>query len=105
VTDGAVRPKRAVLGSGQRVAWVSYAGSVRIVFDAEVARSMLCDSLVNFSLDEGRLRSGLLQPGDVARFCELEPGVYHYRVERDEHARSRSQLSNRIEGWLVVQAD
>jgi hypothetical protein len=106
VTDDRVSPRRAVLRRGQRAEWASRAGhALRIVFDAEVARSMVCDGLVHFSLDGSELRSGQLPPGETARFCELAPGVYPYHVELAAPAGGEAALPGRPEGVLVVPAD
>lgn len=109
VTDDRVSPRRARIGPGQTVVWRSMArqGS-RIVFEREVARSMICNSLVNFELDGDSLRSAPLQTGDTSSFCRLAPGRYRYRVERNGPAEQATpgamQLSSRLEGVLVVEA-
>ena len=107
ITDDAVIPRRVELEAGQTVAWVSWAREPsRITFEREVARSMVCHNLVNFYLEDDELRSAPLLPGDVAHFCELAPGVYRYRIERnapiDRPTAGALSLSTRIEGVLAV---
>lgn len=105
VTDDRVSPHRAVLERGQRVVWTSQAGhGLRIVFDAGVARSMLCDGLVHFSVKGSELRSGQLRPGEEARFCELAPGVYPYSVELDAPPSEDGAPPSRPQGVLVVRS-
>ena len=54
ITDQALNPRLVTLTEGQLVAWNSYASAASVVvFEREVARSMICHSLVNFSIIEG----------------------------------------------------
>jgi len=100
---GGVQPARVELVAGQTLSWHSAApGGVRVSFDAGVARSLLCTHLVNFSLEEGRLRSGLLENGDVASFCELAPGRYRYRIEPTGPADDPQAPADPVEGEIVV---
>lgn len=81
IMPDALDPKRMELNQGQLVVWISYAQTPSvIVFDREVARNMICHSLVNFALRDGDLRSDPLEPGEFASFCELKPGTYEYRI-------------------------
>src|SRR5262245_60249314 len=58
ITDNALNPRLVTLEEGQLVAWISYSPvPSRVVFEREVARSMICHSLVNFSIEEDELRS------------------------------------------------
>ncbi len=51
ITNQALNPRLVTLDEGQLVAWISYSPVPgRIVFEREVARSMICHSLVNFSI-------------------------------------------------------
>lgn len=107
LTDDRLSPRRVVVRSGETVRWRSMArqGS-QIVFDRDVARSMVCHSLVNFELDGGTLRSAEIHTGDTSSFCRLSPGTYRYRVERTgpEHNPTAGgrQLSTRLQGEIVV---
>lgn len=102
ITDDRLSPRRVTVEPGQQLVWVSYAGGLlRITFEREVAKSMVCHSLVNFHLEEDELRSGLLQTGDVASFCELAPGSYRYRVV-PEAPHDERDISNRLRGLIVV---
>jgi hypothetical protein len=105
ITDDALSPKSVSLKEGQLVAWISYSmNPATIVFEREVARDMICHSLVNFSIVEDELRSAPIQPGEFASFCELKPGRYTYIVKRPEgggvnpHNRAR----DRIRGEIIV---
>jgi hypothetical protein len=107
LTDDRLSPRRVVVRAGETVRWHSLARHAsRIVFEREVAKSMVCHSLVNFELDGDSLRSGPLHTGDTSSFCRLQPGTYRYRVERTGPAAwpttGGRQLSSRLEGVIVV---
>ncbi|HKJ24006.1 MAG TPA: hypothetical protein VKB65_04235 [Myxococcota bacterium] len=109
LTDDRLSPRRVVVRAGETVRWRSMARHAsRIVFEREVARSMVCHSLVNFEIDGDSLRSGALHTGDTSSFCRLEPGTYPYRVERTGPAERPTaggrQMSSRLEGVIVVLA-
>ncbi|UCE86373.1 MAG: hypothetical protein JSU66_01120 [Deltaproteobacteria bacterium] len=102
ITDDRLSPRRVELESGQLVAWISYSRApTTIVFEREVAKSMICHSLVNFYLKEDELRSGEIHAGEFASFCQLKPGRYRYKVtrQREESARSVPVV---LEGEIVV---
>jgi len=104
ITNNALHPSRVTLEPGERVVWESYAGTATsIVFEREVAASMICHSLVNFRLDEDELRSAEIHTGEKASFCELKPGQYRYRAVRTNPRNgARGGAATRIEGWIVV---
>jgi len=107
LTDDRLSPRRVEVRQGERIRWQSVSRHAsRIVFEREVARAMVCHSLVNFELSGDRLRSAPLQTGDTASFCRLKPGTYRYRVVRDGPSEwpiaGAVQLSNRLEGVIVV---
>lgn len=107
LTDDRLHPRLVRLEPGESVTWLSYAQQPsRISFSRDVARSMVCRAVVNFQVDESRLRSGPLVAGDSASFCELAPGTYRYRIERDPTGTRATtggrQLSSRLEGLIVV---
>lgn len=102
ITDDRLSPRRVKLGKGQLVAWISYSRAPStIIFEREVAKSMVCHSLVNFHLKDDELRSGEINAGEFASFCELKPGRYRYKVtrQREEGPRSVPVL---LEGEIVV---
>ena len=104
ITDQELRPKRVALDKGQLVAWVSYAPQPSIiVFEREVARDMICHSLVNFSIKEDELRSAPIHAGEFASFCQLKPGRYRYKVVRPDPGTSGGGSRARIEGEIIVQ--
>ncbi|NNL66259.1 MAG: hypothetical protein HKP30_08455 [Myxococcales bacterium] len=103
ITDQALRPKRVFLEKGQLVAWVSYAPQPSIiVFEREVARDMICHSLVNFTIKEDELRSAPIHAGEFASFCQLKPGRYRYKVVRPDPGTSGAGSRARVEGEIVV---
>jgi hypothetical protein len=102
ITDDRLSPRRVELESGQLVAWISYSRApTTIVFEREVAKSMICHSLVNFHLKDDELRSGEIHAGEFASFCQLKPGRYRYKVTRQREEGPRS-VPVVIEGEIVV---
>jgi hypothetical protein len=103
ITDNALNPRVASLDKGQLVAWISYAAAPStVVFERDVARSMICHSLVNFSIKEDELRSAPIHAGEFASFCQLKPGRYKYTIVRDGIAASGSDAVRKIDGEIVV---
>jgi len=104
ITDEALQPRLVTLDEGQLVAWISYARAAsRVVFEREVAKSMICHSLVNFSIVEDELRSAEIHTGEFASFCELKPGRYRYKVIRKDHkAAGAGGAARRLEGEIIV---
>lgn len=104
ITDNALNPRLVTLDKGQLVAWISYSGAPStVVFEREVARSMICHSLVNFSIKEDELRSAPIHAGEFASFCQLKPGRYRYKVVRNNpKAGGHDTGQKRLEGVIVV---
>ena len=105
ITDQALNPSSVRVKEGQLVAWLSYASNPTvIVFEREVAKSMVCHSLVNFQLTEDELRSGPIHTGEFASFCELTPGRYEYILKRPAGSMVApyNQGRNRIRGEIIV---
>ncbi|MCZ6783245.1 MAG: hypothetical protein O7G30_08050 [Proteobacteria bacterium] len=104
ITDDSLSPRSVSLTEGQLVAWISYsANPATIVFEREVARDMICHSLVNFSIVDDELKSAPIHPGEFASFCELKPGRYRYKVVRsDPKAAGQVAARARIEGEIIV---
>ena len=105
ITDDSISPRSVKLKEGQLVAWISYsANPATIVFEREVARNMICHSLVNFSIVEDELKSAPIHPGEFASFCELKPGRYTYKVMRPQGALTspHNQAVNRLMGEILV---
>lgn len=104
ITDEALSPRLVTLEEGQLVAWISYSKAAsRIVFEREVARSMVCHSLVNFSIQDDELRSAEIHTGEFASFCQLKPGRYSYRVVRtNPKASGATSAARRLEGQIIV---
>ena len=64
ITDDGINPQQVQLEQNQLVAWISYSRSPStIIFDREVARDMICHSMVNFSIQKEELRSEPIDPG------------------------------------------
>jgi hypothetical protein len=102
ITDQSLNPRVVTLDEGQLVAWISYSAAESVVvFEREVARDMICHSLVNFSLKEDELRSAPIHAGEFASFCQLKPGRYRYKVVRPQ-AIERDDARRRIEGEIIV---
>jgi hypothetical protein len=103
IEDYALKPPLVALEEGQLVAWISYASvPSEIVFSREVARSMICHSLVNFSIRDDQLRSSPIHTGEFASFCELKPGRYRYRVLRPEPTEESPETAGTLEGEILV---
>ncbi len=102
ITEQQINPDEIELAQGQLVAWISYAPqSVTVVFDREVARNMICHSLVNFALRDGKLKSDPIAPGEFASFCELQPGKYDYRVIHESSSPGEDD-GHELKGTLIV---
>ncbi len=103
ITDQALNPGRVKLDENQLVAWLSYSSvpSV-IVFDRDVAKNMICHSLVNFSLKDNELRSSPIHAGEFASFCQLKTGRYRYSVVRPDPGTHSASAAKRLEGEIVV---
>lgn len=103
IKDNEINPRLVTLDEGQLVAWISYSPvpSV-IVFEREVARNMICHSLVNFSIVDDELRSAPLNAGEFASFCQLKPGRYKYRVVRPDRGGTGTDTARRLEGEIIV---
>jgi len=103
ITDHALNPRLVTLEEGQLVAWISYTAiPSEVVFEREVARSMVCHSLVNFSLKDDELRSAPIHAGEFASFCQLKPGRYKYRILRPDAGQHAIDAAKRIEGEIIV---
>jgi hypothetical protein len=103
ITDNAINPRLVTLDEGQLVAWISYSPVPSVVvFEREVARNMICHSLVNFSIKDDELRSAPINAGEFASFCQLKPGRYRYVVVRPDRGGSGTDASRRLEGEIIV---
>jgi len=103
ITDQSLNPRLVTLSEGQLVAWISYSAAPSVVvFEREIARSMVCHSLVNFSIVEDELRSAPIHAGEFASFCELKPGRYKYKVTRPLPLDSPVEAARRLEGEIIV---
>ena len=104
ITDQALNPRQVTLEPGQLVAWISYASAEStVVFEREIAKSMVCHSLVNFSIQEDELRSAPIHAGEFASFCELKPGKYNYKIKRpNANLNSGADARKLMEGQIIV---
>ncbi|MGH0030484.1 MAG: hypothetical protein ACQGVC_11885 [Myxococcota bacterium] len=103
ITDQSLNPRLVTLSEGQLVAWISYSASPSVVvFEREIARSMVCHSLVNFSIVEDELRSAEIHAGEFASFCQLKPGRYRYKVVRPNPLGTPVDAAKRLEGEIIV---
>ena len=102
ITDQALNPRLVTLDEGQLVAWISYSPMASVVvFEREVARNMICHSLVNFTIKDDELRSAPIHAGEFASFCQLKPGRYRYKIVRVE-PKDHVDAARRLEGEIVV---
>ncbi|HEY8156302.1 MAG TPA: hypothetical protein VII72_19385 [Myxococcota bacterium] len=103
ITDNAINPRLVTLDEGQLVAWISYSPVPSVVvFEREVARNMICHSLVNFSIVDDELRSAPINAGEFASFCQLKPGRYKYRVVRPDRGGAGTDAARRLEGEIII---
>jgi len=104
ITADSLSPAKVQLARGQLIVWISYAPSEStVVFEPSVAKSMICHSRVNFSFDEGELRSVPISAGEFASFCELQPGSYRYKVVRSNPSDpARSEAGDVLEGEITI---
>ena len=103
ITDNGLNPRLATLDEGQLVAWISYSAvPSTVVFEREVARSMICHSLVNFSIQEDELRSAPIHAGEFASFCQLKPGRYKYKILREGMPSQGIDARRKLEGEIIV---
>jgi len=103
ITDAALNPRLVTLNEGQLVAWISYSAVPSVVvFEREIARSMVCHSLVNFSIQDDELRSAPIHTGEFASFCQLKPGRYRYKVVRPTPLEGGLDAARRLDGEIIV---
>jgi len=104
ITADSLSPATVDLHPGQLIAWISYSPTrSTVVFERDVAKSMVCHSRVNFSFEAGELRSAPINAGEFASFCELKPGSYRYKVERSSALDpAAADAGGTLEGKIVV---
>ena len=103
ITANGLNPRLATLDEGQLVAWISYSAvPSTVVFEREVARSMICHSLVNFSIKDDELRSAPIHAGEFASFCQLKAGRYKYKILREHMTSTGIDAARKLEGEIVV---
>ncbi len=104
ITADSLNPASVKLDPGQLIAWISYSPTrATVVFERDVAKSMICHSRVNFSFEEGELRSAPIHAGEFASFCQLKPGTYRYKIERAQASgRTAADADATLEGEIVV---
>jgi hypothetical protein len=105
IADEALSPRLVQLTEGEHVAWLSYSKiPSQIVFDRDTAKSMICHSLVNFTIKDAEIVSGDIHAGEFASFCELKPGRYKYMVRRPNTGSNAASARGRLEGEIIVTA-
>jgi len=104
ITADSLNPATVNLDPGQLIAWISYSPSKStVVFERSVARSMICHSRVNFSFEDGELRSTPINAGEFASFCQLKPGSYRYKVVRSNASdQPGADARQMLEGEIIV---
>ena len=106
ITGDSLSPATVRLDLGQLIAWISYSPSEStVVFERDVAKSMICHSRVNFAFEGGELRSAPINAGEFASFCQLKPGSYRYKVVRSNASDPPGADAVRmLEGEIIVGA-
>ena len=104
ITGDSLSPATVRLDLGQLIAWISYSPSEStVVFERDVAKSMICHSRVNFAFEGGELRSAPINAGEFASFCQLKPGSYRYKVVRSSASDQPGADADRmLEGEIIV---
>ncbi len=103
ITSNALQPSTVTLEENESLAWISYSPIASVVvFEREVARSMICYSLVNFSIQEDELRSAPINAGEFVSFCKLKPGRYRYRIVRPDAGKQSIDAQSRLDGVVIV---
>ena len=104
ITADALNPVTVNLDPGQLIAWISYSPTkATVVFERDVAKSMICHSRVNFTFEDGELRSAPINAGEFASFCELKPGSYRYKIVGSNASdRPGDDAGRMLEGEIVV---
>ncbi len=104
ITDQSLNPRLVTLEAGQLVAWISYSSQPStVVFEREIAKSMVCHSLVNFSIKDDELRSAPIHAGEFASFCQLKPGKYNYKIVRpDANLAAGADARRMLEGEIII---
>lgn len=107
ITADSLSPATVNLDPGQLIVWMSYSLSEStVVFERSVAKSMICHSRVNFSFEDGELRSTPINVGEFASFCQLKPGSYRYEVVRSKASDQPGTDAGRLlEGEIIVGED
>ena len=81
ITDDRLTPRVVEMHSGDAIAWGNYTRkTVRIAFDREVAKRIVCESPGSFRLTDDALASRPLRMLQFASLCRLAPGDYEYEV-------------------------
>ena len=105
IADESLNPRLVQLMEGEHVAWLSYSKiPSQIVFDRDTAKSMICHSLVNFTIKDAEIVSGDIHAGEFASFCELKPGRYKYMIRRPNTGSNAGSARGRLEGEIIVTA-
>jgi hypothetical protein len=77
-----LHPEQAQVSPDDALIWVNYSSRVaRVVFAADVAKNLKCESASSFTLDGDRLVSRDIQASQFASLCRLAPGEYTYEIE------------------------
>lgn len=103
IQDYDLQPRQVRIHEGELVAWLGFSPLPSVVvFEREVARKMVCHSLVNFSIKDDELRSAPIHAGEFASFCELQPGHYRYKVVRNTIPPAGQDAARKLDGEIIV---
>lgn len=103
IQDYDLSPRQVRIREGELVAWLGFSPIPSVVvFEREVAKKMVCHSLVNFSIKDDELRSAPIHPGEFASFCQLQPGHYRYKVVRNTTPPAGQDAARKLDGEIIV---
>jgi hypothetical protein len=101
-----VHPPTLRVDAGREIGWVNQTGrGVRVQFEPEVAREMVCREGSGFRLNGDVLESPEIRVNQFASMCSLSPGVYAYRVQfsRARGGEGAPGSGRILQGRLVVE--
>ncbi len=101
IASSRLHPEDIRLSQDQALVWMNYSRyGARVVFPAEVAKKIACDSKTAFTIDGEKLVSRKIQGRGFASLCKLSPGTYDYQVDLISGAAS---VEHTLKGRVIVQ--
>ena len=104
ITPDSLHPRVMRFGAEYAFGWLNYtSSSLRISFDAAVARKLVCESRSKFHVSAGRFMSQEISESRFISLCRLARGEYAYRVELlTNESGGDSQAVRVLRGILIV---